>query len=375
LAPAEHTGGSSLVPKLSFGTSVTTKPSFTSQNPAKTMSDKQYSHRLLLLVGLFALAVFALVVMPFCGMESIPVSALWGGTDDPVTTDILWRLRIPRVAMAFLAGAALASSGMSFQAMFRNPLATPFTLGISSGASLAAAISITVGWKFSLLGIPAVTISAFIGAAITILLVYGLTTRAAQGTTTATMLLAGVALSFFFSSLILFLQYTSDFSQLFRMIRWVTGGMESVVDFKDVFTVLPFVLSGCLIIALLTHELNLMLLGEDFAASRGVALSYTKFLLYFAVSIMVAAVVAFCGPIGFLGLMAPHICRLLIGSDHRWLFPATWLLGGAFLVLCDAVGRTIIAPAELPVGVITALLGGPFFLWLLFGRKSGFQEF
>jgi iron complex transport system permease protein len=158
------------------------------------------------------------------------------------------------------------------------------------------------------------------------------------------------------------------------MIRWVMGGMENVVDFGEVLTVFPFVVTGCLIIAFLTHELNLMLIGEDFAISRGVAVKYSKILLYFAVSMMVGAVVAFCGPIGFVGLMAPHICRLLIGPDHRYLFPATWLLGGAFLVVCDAVGRTIMAPAELPVGVITALLGGPFFLWLLFGRKSNILE-
>ncbi|MGD0655905.1 MAG: iron ABC transporter permease [Thermoguttaceae bacterium] len=331
-------------------------------------------NRSLILFGLLALAVVVVSAAPFWGMETIPVGALWGRTDDAVKIDILWKLRIPRVAMAFLAGAALATSGMSFQAMFRNPLATPFTLGISSGASLGAALCIQLGWNFSLLWIPGVTLSAFMGAVITIVLVYTLTTRAPKGSTTATMLLAGVAISFFFSSLILFLQYMSDFSRSYRMIRWVMGGMENVVDFGEVLTVLPFVATGCLIIAFLTHELNLMLLGEDFAASRGVAVNFTRMLLYFAVSLMVGAVVAFCGPIGFVGLMAPHICRLLVGADHRRLFPATWLLGGTFLVICDSVGRTIMAPAELPVGVITALLGGPFFLWLLFGRKSGFHE-
>jgi iron complex transport system permease protein len=331
-------------------------------------------NRNLILFGLFALAVLVTVGAPFWGMETIPLSALWGSADDAVKIDILWKLRIPRAAMAFLAGAALAASGMSFQAMFRNPLATPFTLGISSGASLGVALYIQLGWHFSLLKIPGITLLAFSGAALTIVLVYALTTRAPKGSTTATMLLAGVAISFFFSSMILFLQYMSDFSRSFRMIRWVMGGLENVVDFRDVLTVLPFVFTGCLIIAFLTHELNLMLLGEDFAASRGVALQFTKMLLFFAVSLMIGAVVAFCGPIGFVGLMAPHICRMLVGPDHRRLFPAAWLFGGTFLVLCDAVGRTIMAPAELPVGVITALLGGPFFLWLLFGRKSEFHE-
>ncbi|MGW8257514.1 MAG: FecCD family ABC transporter permease [Thermoguttaceae bacterium] len=323
---------------------------------------------------LFTLAVLIAATAPFVGMESIPFSALWGATDDPIKIDILWKLRIPRVIMAFLAGAALATSGMSFQAMFRNPLATPFTLGISSGASLGAAVCILLGWNFSFLGIPGVTLSAFVGAASTIFLIYTLTTRSSHGLTTATMLLAGVAISFFFSSLILFFQYLSDFTQSFRMIRWVMGGMENVVDFGEVLTVLPFVISGCLIILFLTHELNLTLMGEDFAASRGVALRETRLLLFFAVSLMVGAVVAFCGPIGFVGLMAPHICRLLIGHNHRYLFPATLLLGGTFLVACDTLGRTIMAPAELPVGVITALLGGPFFLWLLFSRSSGLGE-
>jgi cobalamin transport system permease protein len=331
-------------------------------------------NRSLILAGLFVLAAVVVAGAPFFGMESIPIGALWGSADDAVKIDILWKLRIPRVAMAFLAGTALASSGMSFQAMFRNPLATPFTLGISSGASLGAAVCIQLGWSFSLLWIPGVAISAFVGALITILLVYTLTTRTPRGSTTATMLLAGVAISFFFSSLILFLQYMSDLSRTFRMIRWVMGGMENVVDFGEVLTVMPFVVTGCLIIAFLTHELNLMLMGEDFAVSRGVAINFTKLLLYFAVSLMVGAVVAFCGPIGFVGLMVPHICRMLVGADHRKLFPATWLLGGAFLVICDTVGRTFMAPTELPVGVITALLGGPFFLWLLFSRKSGFQE-
>ena len=262
---------------------------------------------------------------------------------------------------------------MSFQAMFRNPLATPFTLGISSGASLGAALCIQWGYSFTLLGIPSVTLAAFAGAVLTIVLVYALAARAPQGSTAATMLLAGVAISFFFSSLILFLQYITDFTRAFRMIRWVMGGMENV-RLDQTLTVLPFVVTGSLIIAYLTHELNLMLLGEDFAQSRGVAVRNTKLLLYFAVSLMVGAVVAFCGPIGFVGLMVPHICRLLVGANHRYLFPATWLAGGAFLVVCDTVGRTIMDPAELPVGVITSLLGGPFFLWLLFSSKSGFHE-
>jgi iron complex transport system permease protein len=269
------------------------------------------------------------------------------------------------VVMAFMAGTALAVSGMVFQAMFRNPLATPFTLGVSSGASLGAAVCIQQGWTFALLGLSSVSLSAFLGAVASIVLVYLLTAGSRQGSSTGTMLLAGVAVSFFFSSLILFLQYMSDFTRTFRMLRWVMGGMESVVSFHDVLNVFPFMVAGCLIVWYLTLELNLLTTGEDFAFSRGVNVRQTKLLLFFAVSLMVGAVVAVCGPIGFVGLMGPHICRLLVGPDHRYLFPATWVFGGAFLVICDTASRTLMAPTELPVGIITALLGGPFFLWLL----------
>lgn len=334
-------------------------------------------NRVLTIHILLVLAIAVLCYAPFCGMERIPVRALWGNAEqyaqlgeDYAKVDILWQLRIPRVVMAFIAGTALAVSGMVFQAMFRNPLATPFTLGVSSGASLGAAISIQQQWIFTVLGMSSVSISAFIGAIGSIVLVYLLAAGSRRGSSTATMLLAGVAVSFLFSSLILFLQYISDFTRTFRMLRWVMGGLESVVTFHDVLNILPFMLAGSLIVWYLTLELNLLSTGEEFAFSRGVNVSQTKLMLFFAVSMMVGAVVAVCGPIGFVGLMVPHICRLMVGPDHRYLLPATWLFGGAFLVLCDTAARTLLAPTELPVGILTALLGGPFFLWLLLARRQ-----
>lgn len=337
----------------------------------------------LLLLLIFAAGVLA--AAPMVGMIDVPVSAFWAQADDHTKVDVLWKLRIPRVLMAFLAGAGLAVSGMAFQAMFRNPLATPFTLGVSSGAALGAAVCIHLGqaagpaWivavygglqqGLSLLGVPLVSVFAFTGALTAILLVYGLT-KLRQGFSTATMLLAGVAVSFFFASLILFLQYVTDPTRSYRILRWTMGGLDSVVDFHELLGVLPLVAAGCVIVLYLTHELNLITTGEELAASRGVEVARTKRALFFAASLMVGAVVALCGPIGFVGLMAPHICRLLIGPDHRWLTPATLLFGGAFLVLCDTVARTIMAPTELPVGIVTALLGGPFFLWLLLSRRT-----
>lgn len=317
---------------------------------------------------LMGLALVSLAWAPFWGMEPVPFRALWGAADY-TAVDILWQLRLPRVLMAFLAGSALATSGMAFQAMFRNPLATPFTLGVSSGASLGAALAIQGGWMFAVFGISSITWAAFVGALAAILLVYAMTARTG-GSSTATMLLAGVAVSFFFSSIILFLQYMSDFTRSFRMLRWVMGGLESIVSFQDILRVFPFVAAGCLVVWYLTLELNLLTTGEEFAFSRGVNVKQTKIMLFFAVSMMVGAVVAVCGPIGFVGLMAPHICRLLIGHDHRWLYPAAWLFGGTLLVVCDTASRVVMAPTELPVGILTALLGGPFFLWLLVARRQ-----
>ena len=212
------------------------------------------------------------------------------------------------------------------------------------------------------------SLSSFLGALCAITIVYGLT-RARKGFSTATMLLAGVAVSFFFSSFILFIQYMSDFTHSFRIIRWLMGGLE-IVGFRPVITVIPFVLIGNTIVFYFIRELNLMTLGEDIAKSRGVNVRGIKTALFFATSLMVGGVVSQCGPIGFVGMMSPHICRLIIGHDHHYLTPVTLMFGGMFLTLCDILSRTLIAPAEIPVGVITALLGGPFFLWLLLGGSS-----
>jgi iron complex transport system permease protein len=315
----------------------------------------------------FAAAVLCLA--PFCGLESIPFRALWGNVDDYAKVDILWHLRIPRVVLAFLAGAALAVSGMTLQALFRHSLATPLTLGISSGAALGAVTSIHWQWTFAVLGVSSISMSAVAGAALTIVLVYFLIARSRQGSSTGVLLLTGAALGLLFSSLILFLQYVNDFTRTFHMLRWVVGGLEGVVNFHDVMYVVPFMATGCLVVWYLLHELNLLATGEDFAFSRGVNVIQAKVLLLAAVALMVGGVAAVCGPIGFVGLVAPQLCRLLVGPDHRHLFPATWLLGGALLVICDTVSRMAIAPAELPVGIFTIALGVPFFLWLLLARR------
>jgi iron complex transport system permease protein len=283
--------------------------------------------------------------------------------DDPIEARILSEVRIPRVALGFLAGAALATAGMAFQALFRNALATPYTLGVSAGASLGAAIYVHLGITASLAGIPGSAFAALAGAFLAIGLVYAVA-LATYGFSPSTLLLAGVAISFLFTSVILAIQYIGDVTTSFRIGRWLLGGLE-VVGFLPVIHVLPFAVVGIAIVLAISRDLDLLVVGEESAASRGVPVTMVKKLIFTAASLMVGGVVATCGPIGFVGLVVPHIGRLVLGARHRTLAPFSVLAGGTFLVACDAVGRTVVAPVEIPVGIITALIGGPFFLAML----------
>ena len=312
----------------------------------------------LIFISVATLATF--LISPNLGLSTT--------TNPDIQHHILTQLRIPRVLFAFIAGAGLALCGMVFQAMFHNPLATPFTLGVASGASLGAALYVFLGLSFSIVGISGATLAAFLGSLFAISFVYSIS-RLRSGFSTETLLLTGVAMSFFFSSLILFTQYMSDVTDSFRLLRWLMGGLTTV-GYRDVLQLLPFVSVCITVILWLSRELNLLMAGDDIALSRGVAVQKTRYLLFFVTSLCVGAIVSLCGPIGFIGMMVPHICRLLIGGDHRWLTPATLLFGGSFLIICDTIARLIIAPAEIPVGVITTLLGGPFFLWLLIKSRN-----
>ncbi len=315
----------------------------------------------LCLLGMFAL--FVLVLMPLVGIHQLPLSVI----GDPRGTDpsaiIFWQIRVPRVLAAFLGGAGLALGGAVFQAIFRNPLATPYTLGVAGGASFGVALVSRLGWTAVIGGLSATTMGAFAGALMAIGVVWALT-QLRPGLSTTVLLLAGVAMNFFFSSLILFIQYTASLGDSFRIIRWLMGGLGAV-DYSTLFHVAPVVAVGAVVVGWHARSLDLLATGPEIAASRGVDVARTRTVLFLATSVMVGGVVAACGPVGFIGMMAPHICRLLIGSSHRLLLPATLLFGGSFLVLCDTAARVVLAPAELPVGVITAFLGAPFFLWLL----------
>lgn len=315
------------------------------------------------LAGFAAVSLLVVLIAPLVGPQLIPLRAVFSpGAEDPEAV-IFWQLRLPRVCLAWLAGAGLAVAGMAFQALFRNALATPFTLGVSSGSAFGAALGLRLGLGGVLFGLPGAGAGALIGGLAAIALVYGLT-QLKRDSTTATLLLAGVAVNFFFSSLILLVQYTADFYDTMTLLRWLMGGLQSV-GFEAPLQLLPFVVAGTILLAWRIAELDLLTTGEALAASRGVAVGRVKATLFLGVSVVVAVIVSQCGPIGFIGLMCPHICRLMVGAGHRQLLPASLLFGGGFLVVCDTVARTAFAPAELPVGIFTSLLGAPFFLWLL----------
>ncbi|MFL6195682.1 MAG: FecCD family ABC transporter permease, partial [Thermoanaerobaculia bacterium] len=281
---------------------------------------------------------------------------------------IFFQLRLPRVLLALLAGAGLAVSGLAFQTLFRNELAEPYTLGIATGAALGAVLALRLEEARALMGMPLVSLASFAGAIGATALVVGFAWR--RRGSTATLLLAGIAVSLSCSALILFLQYLSDSTQTFRMVRWMMGGL-SVVGYGEVLWAVPWVLGGAAVLLALRWDLNLLLLGEELAASRGVDLVRLRLRVLGVASLMIGALVAVAGPIGFVGLMVPHMIRRWVGHDHLFLAPACVLGGGAFLAVCDLAARTVMAPAELPVGVLTALLGGPFFLWLLvLGKKE-----
>lgn len=319
----------------------------------------------LVLLALAALWALVLLLGPAVGGHEVDLGKLLGG-DDTAST-IVWHLRLPRLLLGLAAGGALAVSGVAFQTLFRNPLAEPYTLGLASGAALGAVVVQHLGLSGGLAGFSATSVASFAGAAAAGMLILGLA-RGRHGFETGTLLLAGIAVSLSCSALILFLQYLADFTRTFRMVRWMMGGL-AVVGYREVLWVAPWVVAGSLALFFLRRDLDQLLTGDELAASRGVDLGRLRLTVLAVVAGMVGALVAVTGPIGFVGLVVPHILRRWVGPTHLVLLPASFLGGGVFLALCDLAARRVLPPAELPVGVLTALLGGPFFLWLLVVRR------
>jgi len=312
------------------------------------------------------LCAAVLLITPWIG--STPVT--WRNVVAGVSPDreIFLIARLPRILFGAIAGGALAVAGVLFQAILRNSLATPFTLGVSTGSSFGAVVAIWLGFGTVVLGIPFVSLAAFVGAFLTILLVFFIA-RTGKALPTFTLLLAGVTLNFVFGALIMFIHFAANFTQGYMMTRWTMGSVDTA-DMNAVMRTAPFVIACLIALIWISPQLNPLAGGEEWATSRGVNVGRLKKSSYFIGSILTGAITAFTGPIGFVDLIVPHAIRLAAGPDHRILIPASFFLGSAFLVLCDTAARTIFAPTEIPVGVITALIGGPFFIVLLRRKRS-----
>ena len=318
------------------------------------------------IIILIIVFILGMLLLPFWGLEHLNISGIFSRVPN-INNEIFWKIRVPRVLLAMLAGASLSVCGLVFQAIFRNPLATPFTLGTATAASLGASIYIALGFSFTLLGVSGLTLFAFLGALIAIgiivILAYWQTNFNSE-----LLLLSGVALSIFFSSIIIFLQYISQQAYSMRILHWLMGSLQ-IVNFKNILEILPLFLISLGVVYWFRFDLNLLTTGYDLAASRGMPVIKVRALLLLSAGIMLGTVVAVTGPISFVGLIVPNICRLWLGPDHRKLVIAAPLLGGIFLAICDVLSRIILSPAELPVGIVTAMLGGPFFLWLLCHKR------
>ena len=324
----------------------------------------------LTMTGFGLLALASVVTAPLVGSTSISLRRAFSTAvpfaDNP-DAQIFFIARLPRTLAGALVGSMLASAGVVFQGLLRNPLATPFTLGVSAGAALGAMLAITFGWSFAFAGLSAAPAASFVGSLAAVAIVYVLARARHRGLSTNVLLLAGVTMNAFFSALILFVQYFASFSQTYRILHWLMGDLD-ISSYEPLVAALPLGIASLAAFAWLARPLNLLALGPDSAESRGLNVAVAQRTAFISASLATGAAVSIGGPIGFIGIVIPHLVRLMVGPDHRLVLPASIFFGAAFLVACDVVARTLMAPVILPVGVITALIGGPFFLWLLIRR-------
>ncbi|RJP53901.1 MAG: iron ABC transporter permease [Anaerolineaceae bacterium] len=318
----------------------------------------------------FIFLAIALLLSLAVGSVSLPLgdllSALAGrGTE--LADSILWKIRLPRTILISLTGMALGGSGAAYQGLFRNPLADPFLIGIASGAGLGAVIAMSVNWTYSFWGLMAVPLAAFISALLTVAIVYFLA-RVGQTTPITNLILAGVAVSSFATSLMSFLMLRSD-GELRRAMSWLMGGSIQL-GWTFTLAMLPYLLIGLGILVFSGHALNLLQFGDEQAQQLGLNIARVKRIILVSASMATAAAVSFAGIIGFIGLIVPHVMRLSFGGDYRRLIPLSILGGAAALLFSDVIARIVLAPQELPVGIVTALAGAPFFLWVLRRSKT-----
>ena len=324
----------------------------------------------LVIVAIIAVGVGAVDIRPF---KAISIFLSWLGFEPTVEFStieerVLQAIRLPRVVLGGLVGAALSVSGAAMQGLFRNPLADPGLLGISSGASVAAAASIVLG--FSSMGMFAMPVAAFLGAVGATVLIYVISQERGKVNVT-TMLLAGIAINAICGAITGLFTFMASDSEIRSITFWQLGSLSNA-SWRSVLAAGPFLLGSCLAVPFMANALNAMLLGESNARHMGVPVDTVKWVVVSLVALGVGAGVAVSGMIGFVGLVVPHLVRLWLGPNHRTLLPASALLGAILLILADLLSRTLLMPAELPIGIVTAVMGGPFFLFLLIrDRRRG----
>ncbi len=322
-------------------------------------------------LGFGALTFVTLLLAPLVGPTPIDIRRVFDFSipfADNTDAQIFFIARLPRTLAGATVGALFAAAGVVFQGLLRNALTTPFTLGVSTGAALGAVLAISFNWSIAVLGISAVPVAAFAGSLAAVAIVYALAQARHRGLSTTVLLLAGVTMNAFFSAMILFVQYFASFADVYRTLRWLMGDLD-ISSYQPLVASVPAIAIAFAVFAWLARPLNLLSLGPESADSRGLDVTRAQRAAFLSASLATGAAVTIGGPIGFIGIIIPHLVRLLVGPDHRLVLPAAALFGAAFLVACDVVARTIFAPVELPVGIITAMIGGPFFLWLLIRRR------
>jgi len=287
---------------------------------------------------------------------------------DPILVSILWKIRLPRALAAFIEGAALAVSGTVMQSVLRNPLASSYTLGVSAGASLGAALMIVTGVTIPLLGIFSLPLTGFLFGLATVFLVMAFSRRLDQNMQNNTIILVGMVISLFVNALLTLVTALSN-EHLQQLVFWQMGSF-SATDWSELAVITIVTLSCILLLMRYVQEMDIMTFGEEQALSAGVEIKKTKFILIAISALITGTAVAFTGIIGFVDLIAPHLARKIFGSSHRIVIPAAALSGGALMTLADLISRTILSPSELPVGAVTAIIGAPFFAYIYFMKRK-----
>jgi len=320
-----------------------------------------------LAVSLSILAAFLLASVAIAlvtGRQRVDFSAI---LSDPFSRALFFRLRLPRVLMGVLIGASLSLSGAALQALFRNPLADPFTLGVSGGGALGASAALALGWSAHFFGVPILFLAGFGGALAAVVLVRVIA-RTGAVMLPGALLLSGVVVNLISAAAVLTIQYVADPNSALRILRWMIGSLD-VVGLTPIWQMLAVLAPAWIALIALSRDLHLIAIDDETAATLGVDVRRVETAVHLLSALIVGVTVAMGGAIGFVGLIVPHAVRLMFGEDLRIVLPGSLLLGGAFLVLADALARTVLPSGELPVGAITGLLGGPAFLWLLRRRQ------